>query len=250
MFGTVVECGNSLEQHLNKLAAAKKEIEIRNVFAKFTTNVIVSVAFGIEINCFENPDNEFIKYGWRWFEPKYKHVIRFTMSLLSPFLTKLFGVRFADKDVELFMKDTVRQTLEFREKHNISRKDFFQLLMQLRNTGKVYDDNDDWTTKTTSEEKLLSLDDMAAQAYVFFIAGAKFEYLNFKAVIIIIKNPLGYESSSTTMSFCMYELAKSPEIQQRVYEEIENVLQKHNGKLTYESLNEMKYLDNCIDGIF
>lgn len=51
------------------------------------------------------------------------------------------------------------------------------------------------------------------------------------------------------MSFCVHELAKNPQIQKKVTEEIDNVLEKHDGKLDYESLNEMKYLDKCIDGM-
>lgn len=78
--------------------------------------------------------------------------------------------------------------MEHREKNNITRKDFFQLMMQVRNTGKVYEDDQNlgennggvWDAKATnSSVKSLSLNDMAAQAYIFFIAG--------------------YESSSTTM---------------------------------------------------
>lgn len=51
-----------------------------------------------------------------------------------------------------------------------------------------------------------------------------------------------------TMTFCMYELAKNTIIQQKLYEEINGVLQKYDGNLNYESLSEMKYLDACIDG--
>lgn len=50
------------------------------------------------------------------------------------------------------------------------------------------------------------------------------------------------------MSFCLYELAKAPEIQAKVHSEIDAVLKKHNGQLTYDAMNEMKYLENCIDG--
>lgn len=57
-----------------------------------------------------------------------------------------------------------------------------------------------------------------------------------------------YESSSTLMAFCLYELAKSPKLQQKVCTEIDNVLQNHGGKLTYDSLSEMKYFDKVIDG--
>lgn len=45
----------------------------------------------------------------------------------------------------------------------------------------------------------------------------------------------------------MYELAKNPEIQQRVHQEIDDVLERHGGKITYESISDMKYLEACID---
>lgn len=50
------------------------------------------------------------------------------------------------------------------------------------------------------------------------------------------------------MAFCLFELAKHSEIQRLVHEEIDRVLQQHNGHITYESVSEMKYLDACIDG--
>lgn len=228
MFGTIIDCGKSLENYLNKVAACEEEIEVRDIFARFTTNAIASIAFGIDIDCLENPNDDFRRYSGRFFEPTFKGIIRFNMSLWSPFLTKLFGVRFVDKDVFDFMKDTVRQNLEYREKNNVSRKDFFQLLMQLRNSGKLQDDGGDWSAEAKSNVKSLSLDEMTAQTFIFVVAG--------------------YESSSTTMSFCMYELARNPELQKRAYNEITSVLQKYDGKLTYESFGEMKYLDCCIDG--
>lgn len=46
----------------------------------------------------------------------------------------------------------------------------------------------------------------------------------------------------------MYELARNPEAQSKAYAEINEVLRRHDGKLTYESINEMKYMENCIDG--
>lgn len=50
------------------------------------------------------------------------------------------------------------------------------------------------------------------------------------------------------MAFFMYEMAKNPEIQQRVYDEIQEVLDRFNGELSYEALSEMKYLDSCVEG--
>lgn len=69
---------------------------------------------------------------------------------------------------------------------------------------------------------------MAAQAWVFYVAG--------------------FETSSTTMSFCLYELAKNPDIQKKVQKEIDEVTEKYDGKLSYDVVNDMKYLEWCIDG--
>lgn len=228
MFETMVDCGSSLDKYIDSFADTGKSIEIREAFSRFSVNLIGRVAFGIELDCFEHPDCDFRKYREKFFEPTLKTTLRFNLSFMSPTLAKLFRIRFADKEVGDFMRETFRENLEYREKNNVSRKDFFQLLMQLRNTGKISEDGD-WQTKATNDAKSMTLDEMVAQAFLFFAGG--------------------FESSSATMSFCMYEFAKHPDKQQKAYEEIVEILEKYNGKLTYDALGEMKYMANCIDGM-
>lgn len=50
------------------------------------------------------------------------------------------------------------------------------------------------------------------------------------------------------MTLMFYELAKHPECQQKLREEINDVLEKNNGQLSYEALQGMAYLDACISG--
>jgi cytochrome P450 family 6 len=69
---------------------------------------------------------------------------------------------------------------------------------------------------------------LAAQAFVFFIAG--------------------FETSSTTMTFCLYELAINPDIQEVLRNEIDTVLEKHEGNISYEAIQEMTYLENVVAG--
>ena len=57
----------------------------------------------------------------------------------------------------------------------------------------------------------------------------------------------GFETSSTTATHCLYELAKNQEIQDKVHEEIKNKLEEH-GDLSYECLNEMSYLHKVVCG--
>jgi len=58
----------------------------------------------------------------------------------------------------------------------------------------------------------------------------------------------GYETSASTLSFALYELALHPEIQQSVRAEIVQVLSKHGGKLTYDGMQDMSYLDRVVSG--
>lgn len=74
----------------------------------------------------------------------------------------------------------------------------------------------------------LTYEEMAAQVWVFLLAGL--------------------ETSSTTISFCLYELAKNQDIQQKVHEEIDQVFKKYNNEINYDSLQELKYLECCVDG--
>jgi cytochrome P450 len=43
--------------------------------------------------------------------------------------------------------------------------------------------------------------------------------------------------------FALYELAMNRDIQNRLRKEIKDVTASHDGKITYDSINEMKFLD-------
>jgi hypothetical protein len=74
----------------------------------------------------------------------------------------------------------------------------------------------------------VTMDVIAAQALVFFIAG--------------------FETSSSTMAFCLYELAVNPDIQDRLRAEIDTVLRKHGGAVSYDAVSEMEYLGKVVNG--
>lgn len=45
------------------MATDNKSVEVRELAARYTTDIIASVAFGIEVNTIDNPDAEFRRYG-------------------------------------------------------------------------------------------------------------------------------------------------------------------------------------------
>ena len=69
---------------------------------------------------------------------------------------------------------------------------------------------------------------LTAQAFVFFAAG--------------------FETSSTSMSHALFELALHPDMQNTLRNEIKEVIKMNDGKLTYDAIKNMKYLDKVFKG--
>lgn len=230
MFPTLINCASTLQTHLEKYADQDKLLDIRELASRYTINCITGIGFGIEADAIADPNSEFRECGREIFKPSFLNGIRWFLFLFAPKLMSLLRIKIVNSSVERFLTSVVKQNLEFREKNNVIRKYFFQMLIQLRNTGAVQSD-DQWEAAVKENDdnsNKLTFNEICAQTFVFFGAG--------------------FETSALTLSFCLYELAKNPEIQDRVYDEINKVLAEHNGELTYDSLSLMKSLENCFDG--
>ncbi|KAJ8973959.1 hypothetical protein NQ317_001365 [Molorchus minor] len=135
-------------------------------------------------------------------------------------LGKALGIRTTPKDMEDFYTKFVTDTLNDRLKNNYSRKDLLQLLIDMMNDKDDQDGYQNDGSTTTMKE-------IAAQCFLFFLAG--------------------FETSLTTMTFALYQMALDWEIQDKAREELKTVLGKYNGEMTYDSLNELKYMKQIID---
>lgn len=143
-------------------------------------------------------------------------------------MLKWTGLGIIDHNVRDYFIDLTKRTLELREEKNIVRKDFFQLLVQLRNDSSGQLADEEHRTITDNSSKMLTLNELAAQVFIFYVAG--------------------FETSSEAMTFCLFEIARNPDIQRKVHDEIDCVLAQHGGELTYDAINDLKYLECCIDG--
>ncbi|XP_014237778.1 cytochrome P450 6a2-like [Trichogramma pretiosum] len=215
MFYLLVECADHFEEYLEKQVERDSVIECREITAKFTTDVIGSCAFGLKMNALGEEESQFRTVGRKVFQINGMKFIKMRIREAAPWLLDMLPALFYDHEINDFFIESMRQTMEYRRKNNVKRADFVDLLMEIRdNPSKVGD---------------IELDDIliTAQAFVFFIAG--------------------FETSSTTISNALYELALNPSVQDKLRNEIRETLKSCDGQLKYETIKSMSYMDKVFN---
>lgn len=221
MFPILKDCSDELTKYLEDKALMRESVEMKDMFARYLTDVIMSTAFGIKSNCIEEPNNEYRIQGKKIFEANSIWII---LVMFVPQIMDFFCIPLTDRQVTNFYMNMFRKSVEYRQAHNIVRHDFMNLLIQLMERG--YVDPDDKKTANTSSVNKLTLAEATAQSYIFFLAG--------------------FESSSSIATHALYELAQNQDIQDKVRKEIDETLTKHDD-LTYDAVNEMIYLHKVIN---
>lgn len=236
IFPAIYDIGMALQGHVGQIADknSNNRIDLKDLFARYLTDVIASVAFGIEVDSIRDPTVYFRKMGAKAADRSVtSHMILYFFYFTTPKLFKFLKLRIVDREIEEFMIETVRRTLNFRENNRLNRDDFFQLLIKMRNGGSTSlneDNNSNECFVNNQNVKHMTIEECASQVFICFA--------------------VGFDTTSSVMACCLLELARNPDILKNVQDEIDCVLNKHNWKLSYDCIQDMKYLSQCIDGKF
>lgn len=216
MFPTVLSVGDRFVDTIDKMIEKDgfADVEIKELLARFTTDVIGECAFGIECNSLANPDTDFRTMGRKVFINDKWLLMKFFLFTMFPETARFFGGRTTAKDVEQFFMGIVKETVQYRESTDTVRKDFMNLLIGLKNEPAGQN---------------ITMNELAAQTFIFFVAG--------------------FETSSTVMTFALYEMTLQPDIQRKARDQVNRIMEKYDGKLTYEAVLELTYIDQILDGI-
>lgn len=256
MFPIMRDCGRDFQNFITKhVEEHDKDIfNFNDLFAKYTTHNIISIIFSIESECFDDPNNIFRQMSAKFSESSKQRHFMDIFSFLIPNVHQalsIFNVKMVTPKVNDFMLNIVEKVVKHREETNCDRKDFMQLLMQLKTNGIVSKkrENDDAGQGQIDDIRKITLDELAAQVFVFFVGG---EFANFKFIRkkrhFIMTCFSGFETSTATMSFCFFELCKNPEIQTKIQEELDREMGDIEfEEMSYEAINSLKYLDCCVD---
>lgn len=104
------------------------------------------------------------------------------------------------------------------------------MLIQIRNGETVSSQETEWDIQHIAKatEKTMSIELCAAQIFIFYVAG--------------------FDTTASTVACTIFECARNPDVQKRLQHDIDTALEKHQGKLTYECMQDMTYLDLCVMG--
>ncbi|KAL2738804.1 cytochrome P450 6k1-like isoform X1 [Vespula squamosa] len=212
MVPLMLECRNPMLKYIDDKPANAdgwKELELKTLSSRYSTDVISSLAFGIKTNSFDENDVAFWEAGQKILAGPKRGIILLTLFFLpeiSPFIEPFM------KAPAEFFRRVFWDSMNNREKVGNKRDDLIDFLLTLKNGEQM------------SNFKFED-DNLLAQAVAFYVAG--------------------FEASSTAIAFTLYELASHPEYEERLYNEIKGIVE--NGELTMESLNEMTFLDAVLE---
>jgi len=213
MFQLISECAVNFSEYLMNVSSDKQVMEMKDIFTRYANDVIATCAFGITVDSMRNPENDFYIFGRKATNFGVISLIKILMYQHMPSLMRLLNLKLIDDRTNAFFINLVADTIKIREEKGIIRPDMIQLLMDSRG-------------KRESGRELTILN-MTSQAFIFFLAG--------------------FETSSTLMSFVAHEIAVNSDIQEKLQNEIDKVLEDTNGQLSYEVINGMKYLNAVIN---
>lgn len=134
MYDQIKECGDELMKNIHaSLTKTNSVIEVRDMMGKYSTDVIGTCAFGLKLNAVSDDDSAFRKYGKTLFKPSLRILLRELSLMINPTLLNIIRLKDFPSDAVEFFHSAFHETITYREKNNIVRNDFVQVLMQARN---------------------------------------------------------------------------------------------------------------------
>lgn len=202
-----------LEDHLDDVGS---EVRLKRPMEFAIISILVEIFFGFEFNAFENPEHDFVKMAPLFFNPeRIQDKIRLGCIFLVPDVMKWLRMPMIPPEAAQYALNMIQSIVELRKSDpSAIRNDFIQTMIEL-----MKEDQKDGSAPMTIES-------CTAQAFAFYVAGM--------------------DSTSNTISYCIYELSKCPQWMEKVQREVDNLMKKGTRGIQYDDLMALKHLGMAI----
>ncbi|KAL1138249.1 hypothetical protein AAG570_009938 [Ranatra chinensis] len=219
MEAELVECGRALQRKVTSFAREGRPVEVTDLVRVFAIDVIAACGFGVRVDATSGNDSQFARMACRAAAPSFKRKTWAALRTLFPPLTDIFRISFLESEVQRFFLKVATDTVNIRESETRDKVDFLQLLLNIKR-------NDGGFILLNFINTSMDDNDIAANLFIFFIAG--------------------FETTSSAISFCLYELSLNPYVQERLRREVIDALGAQLQNINYESLKGISYLNQVI----
>ncbi|XP_035447638.2 cytochrome P450 6B6 [Spodoptera frugiperda] len=203
-------------EYMGRISDENGEVNMLPALRKYGADSIMMTAFGIDLNPYDENNlicdvlDEEIQYPSYFLE----------LELLFPGSLARFDLSIFPTKIAQYFKQIIEAGATLGVTEKTERNRAIDIMMELKRQGTISsrkgdDEKENWVEIT---DELL-----AGQAFIFYLAG--------------------YGNNCLLGSYALYYLAKNPEKQDILIQEIDEVILKHDGKFSYEALKEMKYLE-------
>ncbi|XP_039957017.1 cytochrome P450 6g1-like [Bactrocera tryoni] len=220
MYPLMTEIGTELEAHLKSYAKNGDAFatEVKEVCANFTTDMIATIAFGVKANSLVNPNGEFRTQGRKLLTFTLRRAVDFFVAFFAPKWVSTLRIKIFTTEFSSFLRGTISHVMASREESKVTRNDLIDVLVSLKEEAVA-----------KGEYNAQVQDMLTAQAAIFLSAG--------------------FETSSSTMTFALYELSKRIDLQERLRNEICEAFVAEQGTMSYETINNLPYLSMVLDEV-
>ncbi|KAF8793772.1 Cytochrome P450 3A21 like protein [Argiope bruennichi] len=239
---------SSIETMLEVLQEKSKKgqgFDIFDVYQRLTMDVITKTAFGIQTDIQTNTKSSLLRATKLIFTASYRDAIVF-IGLTFPILRKLClrvqefiaAILNKGRPPHTMLRRGIKKVVEMRRNNPEARKnDLLQLMidssaaesgdvdvsrLEAGNVELEKRGNEETGNKKT---RRMTNEEIVSSAFVVLLAG--------------------YETTSTALAFTTYILAKYQDVQENVYQEIKDLIERGQN-LEYATINKLPYLDKVL----
>uniref|UniRef100_A0A2H1VU17 unspecific monooxygenase n=1 Tax=Spodoptera frugiperda TaxID=7108 RepID=A0A2H1VU17_SPOFR len=232
MFHLIEKCCHEYEAMIDREIKISKEHDVMPMTTRFTMDCIGACAFGIDTKTMtEGEDDNPFRRIIRSSKPKKSVIYQAMLRSLWPEIYYALGFKMPSTQMD-FLHKLITSVMNQRDNKPSDRNDFVDLIMGWKQKHHIVGDSIRNMKTGENEKVVLEASDelLIAQCYVFFAAG--------------------FKTSTTALSYTLYEIAKHEDVQNKVFKEIDSYLARHDNKINYDCVSELPYLDAVIDETF
>uniref|UniRef100_A0A2R5LLH2 Putative cytochrome n=1 Tax=Ornithodoros turicata TaxID=34597 RepID=A0A2R5LLH2_9ACAR len=214
---------------LSHKADTGEEVHMEKPFQALAMDYAGQAAFGVHHSFQRDMDNPFLQRAAEVFPGVMRglfHNIAHCTTTLGTIMTPLLWLHSMLGTFTYYVFDKhVYQVVDQRKKGNLKRSDLLQSILDAEVPQEKLSSGELNNNDVKKDPKMISADDVAVNATILLVAA--------------------FGTTSTTLSYLIYVMAKYPDIQEKMKEEVEAALRK-SGELDYNTVMGLTYVNQVM----